>query len=63
MDNDNVLNVAFLNLCNIVNVFFGIYIPIIDAAIEESTNQTSSEQDFKTCLFQRCVIFSEHTLN
>ena len=57
MDNDNVLNFAFLNLCNTVNVFFSIYIPIINAAIEESISQTYSEQDLNMLVSTVCNIF------
>ena len=45
MENDNVLSLAFFNLSNVVNVFFAIYIPIIKAAIEESSNKTSCERE------------------
>ena len=41
MENDNDLSLAFFNLSIVVNVFFAIYIPIINAAIEESSNKTS----------------------
>ena len=41
MENDIVLSLAFFNLSIVVNVFFAIYIPIINAAIEESSNKTS----------------------
>ena len=45
MENDNVLSLTFFNLSNVVNVFFAIYIPIINAAIEESSNKTSCERE------------------
>ena len=45
MENDNDLSLAFFNLSIVVNVFFAIYIPIINGAIEESSNKTSCERE------------------
>lgn len=39
MDNQmEVLNLSFLQLNNIFNVLFAIYLPVINAQMEESTN-------------------------
>ena len=52
-----VLNIVFANLSTIANVLFFVYLPIINAAIEESMSQNSFECELNTLILTAGNIF------